>query len=166
MKCGQAMENLNIRITGFFDHRHINLVRFKKTYPFFPYRIRFSHRNPYIGIKVIGTFHCIIDILGDSYSCTCFLCYRPAFCNEVIRRLTGFRRSNPEINAHFGRTNHQRITHVEPGISEITEYHFAERSGRMFGHCQQISEDLGRVKFICKSIPDRDTGIFCQFLNN
>ena len=69
------------------------------------------------------------------------------------------------MHSHLAARNHQRISHVITGISHISQTDSFQMS-KLLLNGKKVSKHLGRMIFIRQTVPNRHTGILCQFFNN
>ena len=67
----------------------------------------------------------------------------------------------PQLRAR----DHQRISHVVPGVSHIYQFQSFQLS-EVLPNRQHIRQHLCGVIFIGQSVPHRNTCVFCQFLHD
>ena len=167
MEGGQTVHKFHIGVTGCVDDPLVNLIGRHQANAFCPGFFGFAHRDPDIGVEEIDVVYAFLNILCERNACASHAGNFTAFGNQCLVRPEGFRCDQTDIHPHFRCAYHQGITHVIAGVTEISETQLRQGFTRgVFQHGHQIREDLGGVKFICQSIPDRNSGKLPQFLHN
>ena len=88
-----------------------------------------------------------------------------AFLPQGGVRMVFGRRAGDETHAHLRAAHHQGIAHVVPGVPQINQLPSPQRA-EMLPDGQEIRQDLGGMKLIGQTVPDRDAGITGQILDD
>ena len=88
-----------------------------------------------------------------------------ALGDQSLIREVFLRRAGDKVHPHFRAANHQGVAHVVTGITHIDKLD-ALQMAKVLLDCQEVRQNLGRVEFIGQAVKDRDTGVFCQILDD
>ena len=121
----------------------------------FPHLVRLSHRDPDIRIENIHTFRRLLRVIRQRNASSAFLCeFLTGLYKLRIRKILRVG-AKCNMHSHLGSQYHQRVPGVVSCIAEIRQAD-SLHSSEMLPNCQQIRKHLRRVKFIGKSVPDRN----------
>ena len=151
--------------SGVLHHFPIHLVRSQFPDSLLPYLFRLSHGHPYIRINHIGILGSCRHIFsqGNRSSRTfrhCLTFLHKRFLRKILCRSTG-----GKMHAQLCADHHQGISHIIAGIPHIGQLHALD-APQLFLNGQKICKHLGRMKFVCKTIPHRHACILCKFFHD
>ena len=127
----------------------------------FPYRIRLTHGYPYICINNICVFGSGFHILCESDGSARLSSILFALCYKLIIWEVFAASAGNKVHSKLGACNHQGITHVITGIAHIHQLDSLQIS-EMLTDGKHISQHLSGMILIGKTIPYRNSGIFCK----
>ena len=146
-------------------HPSVYLIRGKLPYPFFPYFIRLSHRNPDIRINNIRASHSRFHIFRQGNRRSRAFCNFFAFLHQLPVRKILFRRTSRKMHPHLSTGYHQGISHIITRIPHISKTDIFQIS-KMLAYRQQIRQHLRRMELVRQAVPYRNFRILCQFLHD
>ena len=131
----------------------------------FPDTVGLAHRDPNIGVDHMGTLGCFHGIGDKLQNCAglggdCLTLLHQFLVGEVLGRGAG-----NEVHAQLGTANHERIAHVEPGVTHVNQL-LAGKIAEMLTDGQEICQDLGGMELIGEAVPNGNACVFCQIFHD
>lgn len=161
---GQAVHEAALR-PGLRHELCVDLIGEQVVNSRLPDLVRFSHRDPHVGIdhiRVLNRVHrlCVefqhrAGLRGDRFA---------RFDQSLIREVR-LRRTGDKVHPHLCAADHQGVAHVVPRVAHVHEL-FAGQIAEMLLDRQEIGQNLRGVKFVRQSVPDGDARVFCQLLDD
>ncbi len=161
----KAVKENNVRISGSLYHLHVYLVSLELFDPLLE-KCLFAHRYPNVGVDDVSVFYSFHRIFGELDDRTCFFSDFLHLFYEIFIGPECFRSAGYEVHSHFCSADHKAVAHVVPCIAAVNKFYFVEGFRNVFFDREEVSKDLGRVVKVGKTVPNRNTCIFCKCFNS
>ncbi|MOA12975.1 hypothetical protein D3C78_1330010 [compost metagenome] len=130
VKRRQAVQEFDVRVTGQFHHRHIDLIRLQQRDTLLPGFFRLAHRYPHVGIQKVRVLHPFGNVFGQGDLGAGLFCQCLALCHQLRLWPAGLRRHQSQVHARQGGSFQQGVAHVVAGVAKVGELHLAQRLAR------------------------------------
>ena len=123
-----------------------------------------THRYPNVGIDNVCALGRLHGILNKAKLCAGL---SGKLLATVDQRLIGeilLGSASGEVQSHLSATDHKGVTHIVSGVAHVYEVD-ALQSAEMLADGEEVSQDLGGVVLVGKTVPDGDLRVVSEGLH-